>query len=77
MKTFIIIEDIITGTKRSIEFDSNHREIYEEEITELYMDKDIDVVIVYDEFGNSYYISKQMAQKYLITIKMCENEISN
>jgi len=77
MNTFIIIEDIVSGTKRNIEIDTNHREIYEEEIQALY-EEDFKVVAIYERFNRDvFFLSKEMVQKYLIVIKTYNNEVSN
>lgn len=67
MPTFITIIDPLGSTCLAIEIDSAKREIYESEIFDLFIEN-IDCLQIIASNGDQYYLSKEIAKKYLLKI---------
>jgi len=77
MRAFISIEDIITSKRRLIEFENGLIDVYQEELEKLYQDNEINVCTIYGVHNDIFFLSKEIAQKYLIKIEIDNDEISN
>lgn len=69
MRTIITINDVLTDAKRIIEVRQEHRELYEIEIEGLSDVNSMKVLTIADIKGGVYYLTKEIAQKYLIKIE--------
>ena len=69
MKTIITINDVLSDAKRIIEVNPEHREIYEIEIEGLSDVNSMKIITIVDINGGVYYLTKEIAQKYLIKIE--------
>lgn len=67
MPTFITIIDPLNTKNFSIEIDSEKREMYEQEMFDLHNELEY-MLIVCNQTGDYYYLSKEVAKKYLIKI---------
>lgn len=67
MPTFITIIDPLGSTCLAIEIDSEKREMYEQEMFDLHNELEY-MLIVCNKTGDYYYLSKEIAKKYLIKI---------
>ena len=65
MPSYITIIDPLGSTCLAIEIDSAKREIYESEIFDLCIEN-IDCLQIIAANGDQYYLSKDLAKKYLL-----------
>ena len=67
MPSYITIIDPLGSTCLAIEIDSAKLEIYESEIFDLCIDN-LDVLQIISANGDQYYLSKDLAKKYLLKL---------
>ena len=72
MSTFFsIINPVDFMEQTTIEIDSNKRELYENELFDLLNDEPNSlnsILIICNQTGDHFYLSKELAKKYLIKI---------
>ena len=67
MATFISIIDPLGTKSFSIEIDCEKREVYEQEMFDLHNELQY-MLIICNKSGDHYYLSREIANKYLIKI---------
>jgi hypothetical protein len=67
MATFISIIDPLGTQSFSIEIDSEKREMYEQDMYDLHNELEY-MIIICHKSGDLFYLSKEIAKKYLIKI---------